>query len=217
MPRVVACYSLYNEIEFIEASLRSVLNLVDYVVAVDGAYSDWPDKHDHSYDGTTELVKQLVGCNGIVISPLHRTTQDGKRNVYVKYVEQKFGDAWLFVVDGDEILRDAENDFRWLRSRDAEKYNVAQLPVRNEYEPEEQSRLLTRLYRMVPGLHYRGDHLNVRDANDNVVEENYPTATLTEAWIDHRRFLRNSDRKALRDKYYNRRGVPRWHPHRNNS
>ena len=210
MSKIVACYSFYNEIEFIEESLRSVIDFVDYLVMVDGAYDDWPDKQDYSYDGTKDMIKQLIGNKGLIIEPPHRLMQSEKRNIYLRCVEERFNGAWMFVIDGDEVLRDPKEDFEWLHSQTDVTHSMGRLRVRNDYETEERVKVVTRLYRGIPGLHYARNHLELCDGvGDNVVDK-YPSVTLDRAWIEHKRFARNSNRKNVRDFYYSKRHLPRW-------
>jgi glycosyltransferase involved in cell wall biosynthesis len=210
MPRLVACYSVYKEIEFIEESLNSVVDLVDFLILVDGAYVDWPDRDDYSSDGTKEFVTQRIGSKGVLIEPQKRLTQSEKRNLYLKYAEDRFSDAWVLVIDGDEILRGAQEDFQWLRSPESEAFNIAKILIRNNLEAQEGTRLLPRLYRKIPGLHYTENHLTLRDKLGFDVNAKYPSLKLEGVWLEHKRALRNYDRKIIRDRYYTERGLPRW-------
>ena len=99
-----ATYIVYNNEPTIRRSLESIFPYVEKVIAVDGAYSNFPHEKPQSTDGTKELFHELcedkliwVDCEG---EPW--PTQIGKRSEYVKRVPDG---RWFMVMDGDMIIK----------------------------------------------------------------------------------------------------------------
>jgi len=97
-------YCIYNNEPTIRKSLESILPYVEKVIAVDGAYANFPHKEPQSTDGTKEIFHELcgdkliwVGCGG---KPW--PTQIGKRNEYVKRVPEGM---WFLILDGDGVVK----------------------------------------------------------------------------------------------------------------
>lgn len=208
--KIVACYITFNAANVIGISINSVIDLVDFVVVVDGAYIGVEDDHDYSWDGTTEVVKQLVGKKGAVIQPGRRLSEPRARDEYLRFTQKYIPGSWIFVIDSDEVLCDAGEDFEWIRSNEALDYRIGRI-FRNDPEPEygfhlynsihERTPFHPRLYRGIPGLHYSENHWTLRDAFGDRVEPKYPEMRLAHAWLDHRRNLRALRNIRIR-KYY---------------
>lgn len=199
--KIIACCLTFNAANLIEASLNSVVDLVDYVVVVDGAFLGYPDSNDNSQDGTIELARQIVRRKGIVITPPCRLTQPQKQNFMLRYATKQFPDAWTFMIENDEILHDADEEFDYLRSKSADKYCVAMIR-RNDASYNrmygfqsyagirDRTPFHPRLYSRIPGLHYAENHWTVRDQAGDRVEPKYPSISLRHAWLDHARSRR---------------------------
>jgi hypothetical protein len=192
--------------------------MVDFIVAVDGAYIGIGERVNYSSDGTIETVRQLVGKKGIVIQPNRQLSEPQKRNEYLRYIEEHMPGSWVFVIDADEILRDAEEDFEWLRTIGALSYQIGYI-LRNDRKPDMQYgfHLYTaihqrtpfhpKLYHGIPGLHYAENHWALRDADRERVEPKYAGVRLAHTWLEHRRIARARREVKLRN-YYNIYG--RW-------
>lgn len=201
--KIVACYMTFNSASEIEASLKSVIGLVDYVVVVDGAFLGRPDSHNHSYDGTIELARQLTGPRGIVAKMPHRLTEPQTRNMLAQIANSRFPGAWIFMLDADDILHDARREFSYLRSSAANKYCIATIR-RNDVEYtrmhgfqlyagiRDRTLFHPRFYRGIPGLHYAENNWTIRDAVGDRIESKYPLIRLKEAWLDHDRRKRSA-------------------------
>lgn len=200
--KIVACYKTFNEADIIGTSINSVIDLVDFVVVVDGAYVEVEDDHDCSWDGTREIVVQLVGKKGVVIQPTRRFSEPQARNQYLRFVQKCMNRSWVFVIDSDEVLCNARDDFEWLRSREGSAYNIGQI-FRNDREPDrmygfdcytsihQRTPFHPRFYHGIPELHYAENHWTLRDAFGDRVEPKYARVSLPHAWLDHRRTSRN--------------------------
>jgi hypothetical protein len=210
--KIVACYSTFNDAAVLEESLRSLIDLVDFVVVVDGAYPGARDPHDHSWDGTIDIVNKTAWSKCTVIQCIQRMTEPQKRNLYLGFVQANFPDAWLFHLDADEILHDAEEDFEWLRSEEGTHYQVARI-FRNDSDrrewygsdlytsPFERTRLHPRFYHGIQGLHYVENHWMLRDAAGDRVEQKYDNTRLRKAWLEHKQAARTRQSIHLKNFY----------------
>jgi len=109
--KIIACYLAYNADDVIEQSLNSIIDLVDFVISVDGAFLGMPVTDDYSTDGTQDIVKRIGGRKCRIIFPSKRLSEVQSRNVYTHLVLEQFPDDWLFRIDSDEVLQNAQNEF----------------------------------------------------------------------------------------------------------
>jgi len=122
--RVVACYIVLNEEEFIQASLESIYDFVDKIVIVEGG-NDFavkaglcgPDKR--SSDRTVELIRDFEDPDG-KIELVQGDWKDKveQRNAYARFLEP--GD-WMLLMDGDEVFLE---DGLWRASALMHSYDV---------------------------------------------------------------------------------------------
>lgn len=123
MPKIYACYIVYNEADKIEISLRSVIDYVDKIIIVDGAFADFPHNCPQSSDETKNIAERIckkkliwIDCskeNGKYIS---WDLEAKKRNAYLQLVP--IG-AWLYIMDADTILTgDVKGTFEMLRKNE---------------------------------------------------------------------------------------------------
>jgi hypothetical protein len=211
MGKIVACYLTYNSIDTIERSLNSVIDLVDFVVTVDGAFIGLPAPEDHSYDGTIDIVKSIVGKKGIVIQPQERRTELQSKNLWLQFVERKFPDGWMFWIDPDEVLHGARDEFKWLHKKESSQYQIIHLK-RDDADAyrwygyylytslADRTPFHPRLYGGIPGLHFAENHWALRDRWGDRVEPKYVNFVLRNAWLEHRRSTRS--RKNLDEVNY---------------
>jgi hypothetical protein len=167
--RLIACLSVFNEIELLPRCLQALRDVADRAIAVDGAYRGFPAAQAASDDGTWELL-QSVECESVgwlraVPAPAgFWPNQEIKRTEYLRRADDiaKSGD-WLLQVDADEIvLEDAPGDGfsglkDFLRHTSADCVFVA-MQEWNEREPVGRVSLLGKVYRWSPGLHYGEEH-----------------------------------------------------------
>lgn len=140
--RVVACLNVWNDRPALELTMRTWLEHVDVVVAVDGAYATAGGAL--STDGTREYLAQF---SKVQLLDEAGTTQFAKRNRYL--AAGRPGDL-LFVIDADEVVNNAgmlrripELDVGWVR--------ISSKMYRKTYGQP-------RLFRWAEGLEYRGRH-----------------------------------------------------------
>lgn len=209
--KMIACYVAYNSADVIEQSLNSIVDLVDFVVSVDGAYLGMPVSEDFSTDGTQDIVKRIAGKKCKIILPSKRLSEVQSRNLYMEFVLREFPDAWIFTIDSDEVLRSSRNDFAWLRTREARQYGIVHIKRDDKeiyrrfgkdlHTPMlERSQYHPRIYGGIDGLHYAENHWTPRDYAGDRVEPKYANAYLKEAWLEHRHNTR--DPRKLDDTGY---------------
>ena len=109
--RVVACYSVLNEGEFLPYSLKSVLPFVDKVVIVEGAYQCHVDNNQgqtHSIDDTWEVAQRFCDHPKVTAFQASEPDQMRQRDLYLDRLED--GDIYL-LIDGDELYRGQDIQF----------------------------------------------------------------------------------------------------------
>lgn len=129
--KIVACYKVFNEADFLQESISSIYEFVDKIVVVEGCLEGMskilhPDRVTEtglSGDGTTEIIKSYPDKDGkIVHDTLGQVFSDEvpMANRFLCHVD--IGD-YLWMVDGDEIYSEdaAEDIYRILQSN---RYHV---------------------------------------------------------------------------------------------
>jgi len=97
-----ACYIVFNNEATIRESLTSILPYVEKVVAVDGAYRDYPHKEAKSTDATKEIFFEVCADKLIWIdSDAAWPSQAVKRTQYLDHVPVG---KWFIQIDGDEVI-----------------------------------------------------------------------------------------------------------------
>lgn len=113
--------TVYNESDFVEYAISSVLPYVDDLVIVEGAYKESVEcgASPRSDDGTIEAIHNLFGldsserldyingpstegCNVYYIEANEKTDKD-QRNIGLKKIKEFNQNGWLLIVDGDEV------------------------------------------------------------------------------------------------------------------
>ena len=114
-----ACYIVFNNEPTISKSLKSILPYVEKIVAVDGAYANFPHKKPQSTDATKKIFFKLCGEKLIWVSWGEKPwlNQIVKRNEYVKRVPDG---KWFIVIDGDKVIEG--NVSEGFRFAEASKY-----------------------------------------------------------------------------------------------
>jgi hypothetical protein len=102
-PKIFATFNIFEEAEFIEQAIQSVL-WCDKVIVVDGAFPGFPSDHSSSQDGTLEIVEELQNQNPgkitlITFDKYVETTE--KMDAYMQHIST--GDYFLRL-NGDEIV-----------------------------------------------------------------------------------------------------------------
>ena len=106
---IYACYVIYNDASLFHNSLKSIVDFVDKVIVVDGAWKSHPyGEHPESTDNVKKIAKSIcgkkliwVGCRKIKDKYIPWNNQIQKRNVYLKLVPEN---DWFIVLDSDTLI-----------------------------------------------------------------------------------------------------------------
>ena len=99
-----ACYQAFNEADWIEKSIRCIINDVDRIVIVEGCWSNSDDVYGsfRSTDGTIEIIQKLQKeFPYIEMYHENRLTEQRQRDTYLEKLDD--GD-YVFMCDGDELV-----------------------------------------------------------------------------------------------------------------
>lgn len=97
---ILACVIFYNdEIELIENCFKSLKGKVDRILAVDGAYKEFPHDKPYSTNGALEIAKQYADC--VIETKEAWHDQATKRNQYLIHENEN---DYYFIIDADEVL-----------------------------------------------------------------------------------------------------------------
>ena len=97
--------TVYNEVEFLEYSLKSYIDFVDNVVIVEGAYQETINlgKSPRSNDGTIEIIEKYRNNPKVHIIYANEQTDKDQRNIGLEKIKELNPDGWFLIVDGDEV------------------------------------------------------------------------------------------------------------------
>lgn len=180
-----ALINLYNDIDFLSSCLQSLKNNVDYIKVADGAYDLYykrfkefnPDAKPFSTDGSMQLIENFAGLPPVtfLFSPQGREAtwqnQVVKRTALLDAVPD--GDYFI-IIDADERLSgDVQESL--------EKFYDSGCVVMSQplYNPgTHMERVIPqwhpRVFKKLPGMHYKGTHWHLRDQYERIIEDKYP-------------------------------------------
>jgi hypothetical protein len=196
---LIGCMSVFNEAALIRSALWSLRAVVDRVVVVDGAVSEFPAT-GISTDGTREAL--LTSEHVLLVDALIDCANRPEHEKRSRYFVGRPGD-WYLVLDGDEILVP--------RDRGALRLAVNQCKddsmTLDLVEPGKRDTWQTpRLIRHVEGMRYWPDHCEVWAGERCVMSHNRPRASTEEhnpnGMIVHLPFVRGERRERDRDIYH---------------
>lgn len=179
MVRIVAAMKIYNEIWHIKKTMQDIIELVDHIVIIDGAWQHFPGGTPRSTDGTREFFKELVD-SGISIDIYDNgdslwDNQPVARNQYFKYGRP--GD-WLFQVDGDYEIDCSSNLKSWIEGNVNENINTIMVPFINDFDYSLCHFPL--IMKWETGLNYQGNHyrLFINSTRRAIMSKRIPTLTI---------------------------------------
>jgi glycosyltransferase involved in cell wall biosynthesis len=186
----IGCIIFYDEKDFIEACIEHLIDKVDRIVAVDGAYKKFPHDQPFSTDGTLEIINELQakypGRIEVIENDKAWDNEVDKRNAYL--VGQD-GDYYI-AIDCDEM---AEGTFEGIESKDDWQLELFRMDGVHPY-------LVYRIFKHRPGIRYFGCHnaicLYDRLLNHDV-KDIWPKAK-----IKHYLDSRDESRRLAKGEYY---------------
>jgi len=213
-----ALLNIYNDRMFLAACLESLIDNVDHIIVADGAYRLYyehflqfdPDAKPYSNDGSLEMIKHfrdLPEVSLITNGGELWENQIIKRTRLVEAVPD--GDEFL-IIDADEML---SGDFQegvedWYDSGCV----CCSFPL---YHPGTEVERVTphwhpRLFKKLPGMHYRGTHWHLRDRYGRIIEEKYPVHWTGVMQIIHMKPFKTKARLIPHANYMNELGQQGW-------
>jgi glycosyltransferase involved in cell wall biosynthesis len=97
--------TVYEEADFVDYAIKSILPYIDHLVIVEGAYQETIKlgKSPRSQDGTVEICKKYVDNVKVFYVEANEVSDPQQRNVGLNKVKELNSDGWLLLIDGDEI------------------------------------------------------------------------------------------------------------------
>lgn len=241
--KITAALSWFEESPIWLSSLvASMAPLIDAVVAVDGAYFLYPEALAHPTSGPEQAEAIIQACAAANLGcTIHTPTgpwmgnETEKRTFLFQLATmQSTEDDWLFVVDGDDIIRSIPPDAREMLEETDKHVAEVSLWWREDWEANEDKTQLAHwlngearddwtvnhraLIRALPDLHCGYAHMiyEATDPDTNLLirlrgqvnNDDQPLAEaldLTMLKVEHRHSHRNPARQANSDLYYKRR------------
>jgi hypothetical protein len=145
---VQACVIFYNDgVELFEQCLKYIKGKVDKIVAIDGAFKEFPHSKVQSTDGCLGLARKYA--DEVITTKKPWADQIEKRNAYLTLKDSK---DFYFIIDADEKL-DGELPDTSTLEEDAYAFNIHPFSSGSM-----QTGLAIRLIRNFPDIEYRGRH-----------------------------------------------------------
>jgi len=201
--RTIACIIYYNEIQNIERCLKSINNKFDYIIAIDGAYKEFPHDNFLSTDGSTEVARKY--CSRVIIPEREWKDEIEKRNEYMKQL--CYGD-FVVIIDADEEMIGNidvnELDLSDMKEDNHERYFYDIKLVRNDNVPPY---YIYRAFKYLTGMNYHGTHhalfLNGEfEGYDDYLTNNFKHAQIESFYFKHYQNQRDIKRVQNKGIYY---------------
>jgi hypothetical protein len=205
-----AVLNLYNDRTFVAAMLESIKDVVDSIIVVDGAYTQYLEQFKEfvplakpwSTDGSIEVIRAMPDLPPVkfyaALDGKCWENQVVKRNFCINQVPEN--DAFL-IIDADEMLMgDAQEAIEAFYDSGC---LAMQMPL---YTPGlQQDRVVPRwhprLFLKRPGMHYKGTHWHLRDKAGRIVEEKYPMFFTDLAALVHMKSFKDNSRLIPHQNY----------------
>lgn len=199
--RTVACLIYYNEIQNIERCLKSIHNKFDWIIAIDGAYKEFPHDNFLSTDGSTEMAKRY--CSRVIIPEREWKDEIEKRNEYLRQL--CYGD-FVVIIDADEEMINCIdlNEIRDLGDELNNDYFYDIKLVRNDNVPPY---YIYRAFKYLTGMNYHGTHhalfLNGEfEGYDEYLTNKFKHKQIESFYFNHYQDQRNIKRVQDKGIYY---------------
>ena len=177
-PRIVACISFYNDLDFLPGCLET-LDWVDEIFLVDGAYADFPHEAPWSTDGSVEWIKERRKSDPRIRLIECERPWESEAEKRSAYFIGKEGD-WYLIIDSDERVVGLEPDFDLELRKYLERYPLDHAVVEVETKPHIVAlERYIRLVRHQPGLRYEATHFNIVADDKMVTVDSYYEGTIS--------------------------------------
>jgi len=182
----------YNDWPLIKDCVESIIDKVDKILVVDGAYDDFPCDINYSTDGTLEYLDSLDKIELIIAPGL---AEVAKRNLYLEPLNE--GDICLNI-DADEVLI---GDIPPLTS------DIGIIDWVDGHSKHIQRRV-TKLFKYRTGLRYLHCHYTlyyngqIVNKLHEVINKDFTSEYIKDFYIIHNWHLRDELRKHNKQIYY---------------
>jgi hypothetical protein len=210
--KLYALINIYNDRTFLPACLESLKDNVDEIVVADGAYDLYfkryqefnPDAKPYSTDGSMAIIQNFTG--------LPKTTyiypQTGRESTWQNQVVKRTAllnavpdGNYFIVIDADEMLMgDVQESLE--RFYDSGCV-VASQPLYNPGTHMERviPQWHPRIFKKLPGMHYKGTHWHLRDQYERIIEDKYPIFWTDKFAIVHFKSFKDQSRLIPHQNY----------------
>lgn len=229
------CFSLlsfYNEAPaMLAAGISSLAPFTDHLIAVDGAYSLYPDAQPCSPGDQTTTIRDVAAANRIGLT-LYQPSQswvgnEVEKRSFMFQLAEAHAEAnvdWYYIADGDELVTglhvdpkpvleetefdSAEVSYWWHRPHETPQERPFATPLK-----EQQG--IAKFFRAVPGLHVDTAHYRYRAGDGRMLwnpgpgEKPGEPADLRAIYVQHRNQERDLWRSGEAQEYYTRRDANR--------
>ena len=163
--KIIGCMVIYNEAEYLERAIRSLILVADQIIIVDGPYINYPHASASSDDGSLDIVRKYQDA-GAPITLVTRETawpdQMTKRNEYFKYGD--IGDLML-ILDGDCQVVVTDDGMKRLRLSDADCFQASDVRLAHAQDGNLQAVKIRwgnpYILRKCVGMHYALNHFDL--------------------------------------------------------
>jgi hypothetical protein len=180
---------IYNDTPaLVEACLKSLLPICDTIIAIDGAFKEFPHDKPYSTDGSLDVARHYADMTIEALEPWK--DQATKRNAYLTLRNPR---DYYFILDTDETADG-------MKPADLSE-DVYGVKFNEEQDGRFYPAIFNRLIRHQPGIQYQGKH-NVLMAGGKLLS--YPSPhieTCLAIIVEHRPSLRGTRRLAEDGEY----------------
>jgi len=190
---LVATIICFDDMPLIKECVESIIDKVDKIIAVDGAYDDFPCDINYSTDGTLDYLDKLSDKVELILAP--GLAEVAKRNLYLEPLAD--GDTVLNI-DADEVLigdiPELKTDFGIVDWHDGHSKHV--------------QRRVTKIFKYRTGLRYLHCHYtlyyNEQIVNKlhEVINKDFTSEYIKDFYMIHNWHLRDELRKHNKSIYY---------------
>ena len=182
----------YNDWPLIKDCVESIIGKVDKIIAVDGAYDDFPCDINYSTDGTLEYLDNLDKVELIIAPGL---AEVAKRN---KYLEPLADNDIVLNIDADEVLigdiPELKTDFGIIDWHDGHSKHI--------------QRRVTKIFKYRSGMKYEHCHYTlywngiIVNKLHEVINKDFTSEYIKDFYMIHNWHLRDELRKHNKQIYY---------------
>lgn len=189
---IVALYSVYNDNNLFEESLKSVQGFADEIIVLDGAWSQTPGAKESttSTDGTLETAEEYA--DKVITREMPWAGESTARQRLLQEVSE--GD-WAFRIDADEIVSDFDRE-----PLEREVDVVLPLFRTRDRDGNVTEHFKHAFFKQQPGLHYSKQD-STKIGTESITKYTDDESVTEKIVIEHFRYNRSDERLKTREGY----------------